>query len=155
MHRNASGGQLTSTTMATGESLKKLNVATLKSLCADLQLSYDRKIKKEELVSLLLNHQVPVDVLTPVLSRASCLEGATPTVTEVDVNDLPPFNKILYAHVSVDELPSPSFVSIYIFMIERSRQSSEDRVQNFKGLDRAVRHFDAGDVQDIQLAKVY
>lgn len=40
-------------------------------------------------------------------------------------------------------------------MVARTRTPCDDRgVQHFKGMDRAVRHFEAGDVQDIQIPQV-
>lgn len=40
-------------------------------------------------------------------------------------------------------------------MVARSRALCDDRgVQTFKGMDRAFRHFEAEDVQDIQISQV-
>ncbi|OWF47514.1 hypothetical protein KP79_PYT07581 [Mizuhopecten yessoensis] len=48
-------------------------------------------------------------------------------------------------------------------MVERSRKSVHDNVEagdegvsvkNFKGMDRAVRHFNAGDIQDMKISRI-
>ncbi|KAJ8320241.1 hypothetical protein KUTeg_001828 [Tegillarca granosa] len=46
------------------------------------------------------------------------------------------------------------FSMIYEFIVARATASG-GIVENFKGLDRAVKHFDAGDVQDILIEKCY
>ncbi|KAK3085739.1 hypothetical protein FSP39_008016 [Pinctada imbricata] len=66
---------------------------------------------------------------------------------------LPPFHKVDYVSVPIQDLPKPSFSSSYNYTIVRSREN-DTGVQNFKGLDRAVQHFDAGDIQDISLSQV-
>lgn len=68
---------------------------------------------------------------------------------------LPPFDKCNYTSVPYSQLPSPTFLAIYNLIVARSCASRPDRgVQNLKGMDRAVRHFEAGDVQDIQISQV-
>ncbi|KAK3107059.1 hypothetical protein FSP39_006038 [Pinctada imbricata] len=97
---------------------------------------------------------LPPDQITPVLEQSSNLTGLMPQI-HPESPLLPPFDKCNYSSIPYTELPTPSFVGIYHFMISRARESCQDRgVNNFKGMDRAVSHFESGDVQDIQVAMI-
>ncbi|KAJ8301035.1 hypothetical protein KUTeg_022554 [Tegillarca granosa] len=86
--------------------------------------------------------------MTPVVNQVCDTEGLLPKLKE----NLPPFNKVSYSTHAI-KIPSVSFASIYHFMILRETESGR-RVHNFRGLDRAVKHYDAGDVQNIEFAQV-
>ena len=138
------------TNMATRESLKKLPKPALQKLCIDLSIEFSG-CNKEELIGKILTCSIPVENITPVLRQDSVNEELLPT------ENLPPFNKVRYSSANVDELPCPSFLQIYNFMIVRKRgdhDGGDTSVSNFKGMDRAVRHFEAGDIQDVKLSRV-
>ena len=111
--------------------------------------------KKEKLVDLLFTNGVPALHITPVIEQNSVYTGVLPKIDGQKMDALPQFNKCNYTSVPNSQLPSPTFLAIYNFMVARSRASWPDRgVQNFKGMDRAVLYFKAGDVQDIQTSQV-
>ena len=144
--------------MASRENLKKLSKTILQKMCIDSGIDSKGK-KKEDLISLLFTSGIPQEKLTPVIdiSQCSSASGLIPFVNKDDADShmLPPFDKCIYTVVPYPNLPCPSFLSIYNYMISRSRDSCPERgVQNFKGMDRAVHHFEAGDVQNIQVSQV-
>ncbi|KAK3098503.1 hypothetical protein FSP39_020126 [Pinctada imbricata] len=140
--------------MTSRENLKKLSKSTLQKMCQDTGFDVKGK-KKGDLVDLLFMSTLPPDQITPVLEQSSNLTGLMPQI-HPESPLLPPFDKCNYSSIPYTELPTPSFVGIYHFMISRARESCQDRgVNNFKGMDRAVSHFESGDVQDIQVAMVH
>ncbi|KAK3087887.1 hypothetical protein FSP39_012065 [Pinctada imbricata] len=139
--------------MTSRENLKKLSKSTLQKMCQDTGFDVKGK-KKGDLVDLLFMSTLPPDQITPVLEQSSNLTGLMPQI-HPESPLLPPFDKCNYSSIPYTELPTPSFVGIYHFMISRARESCQDRgVNNFKGMDRAVSHFESGDVQDIQVAVI-
>lgn len=156
--REESRSSVSNNKMSSRDNLKKLNKTALQKICIDMGFDVKKK-RKEELIDFLFTSGVQSQHITPVIDQDCHHTGAWPRLDDqvhVDNTILPPFNKCNYTIVPYKELPSPSFVSIYNFMITRARASCADRgVQNFKGMDRAVRHFEAGDVQDIRIAQVY
>ena len=107
------------------------------------------------MVDLLFTNGVPVLHITPVIDQNSVFTGELPKIDGQDMDSVPPFNKYNYTSVPYSQLPSPSFLAIHNFMVARSCASCPDRgVQNFKVMDRTVRHFEAGDVQDIQILQI-
>ncbi|XP_069102284.1 uncharacterized protein [Argopecten irradians] len=134
--------------MASREHLNKLSVAVLRSLAAEYGVDVLKK-KKADLINDLISCKAPVSVLTPVVNRSTDeISIQTPVSRE---ESLPPFNQVTY--VKDAQYPVVTFSDIYDFMVARRRDSGEC-VSNFKGLDRAVKHFSAGDVNVIGTAKV-
>ncbi|XP_061190857.1 uncharacterized protein LOC133198978 [Saccostrea echinata] len=135
--------------MATRENLKKTNVSVLRSIAADLGINSKRK--KDDLICDILSSQTPAALITPVVQLSSCIN---PTDVQFKEN-LPPFNAVHYQSISEDlKPPSISFSMVYEFMITRRRQEGDQCIQNFKGLDKSVKHFDAGDVQNMCIARI-
>ena len=67
--------------------------------------------------------------------------------------NLPPFQQASYSAATPTSLPKISFQQIYHHMILRKTTDGRP-INNFKGLDRAVKHFEAGDVSQITTAQV-
>ncbi|XP_063405772.1 uncharacterized protein LOC134689734 [Mytilus trossulus] len=138
--------------MATRENLKKLSIDNLRKLATDLNIN-TTKVKKDDLVGSLLVHNVAETSLTPVraVSEATNIgPGAS------GKENLPPFLSVHYSPLPptfFDSTPKPSFACIYNFMILRSRDDGGN-VKNFKGLDRSVKHFDAGDIHEICFSRI-
>jgi len=65
--------------------------------------------------------------------------------------NIPAFHRVSYGPKDSVFLPTITFTNIYNFMCNRKVKSG-GQVGNFKGLDRAVKHMDAGDVQEISVA---
>ena len=63
-----------------------------------------------------------------------------------------PFQQASYSSATPTSLPKISFKQIYHHMIFRKTTDGRP-VNNFKGLDRAVKHFEAGDVSQIMTAQ--
>ena len=137
--------------MANRDNLNKLNVSILKSIATEHGVDVNKK-KKSDLIADILTCQAPVSALTPVVHRTSEVEAITPAFTSNIEENLPPFNKVSYLNDAYST-PIINFSQIYDFMVSRKRDSGET-VSNFKGLDRAVKHFSAGDVHIIGIAKV-
>lgn len=133
--------------MATRENLNKLNVYALRELASDCSINTEKK-RKQELINEILNCQISPSILTPVVLQASENQAIIPNTKE----NLPPFNKVSYDR-TVPLLPNISFSMIYEFIVTRTTESGTC-ANNFKGLDRAVKHYDAGDVQDIAFKQV-
>jgi hypothetical protein len=141
--------------MSTRESLKKIKVDALRKLAGDIGIDTSGQ-KKAEIISAIVTQQVPVEVLTPVTHQPVQYNtiGIAPFSFSDTNTSFPPFNKVVYkAVLQPKELPNISFSSIYNFLIARER-SGGSTVQNYKGLDRAVNHFDAGDVRNIRVIHV-
>jgi len=141
--------------MATRESLKKIKVDALRKLAGDIGIDTSGQ-KKAEIISAIVTHQVPVEALTPVTNQP--VQYNTIAIAPFSFSDtntsFPPFNKVVYkAVLQPKELPNIGFSSIYNFLIARDI-SGGSTVQNYKGLDRAVNHFDAGDVRNIRVSYV-
>ncbi|XP_063435704.1 uncharacterized protein LOC134716625 [Mytilus trossulus] len=138
--------------MATRENLKKLSIDNLRKLATDLNIN-TTKVKKDDLVGSLLVHNVAETSLTPVraVSEATNIgPGAS------GKENLPPFLSVHYSPLPpsfFDSTPKPSFATIYNFLILRSRDDGGN-VKNFKGLDRSVKHFDAGDIHEICFSRI-
>lgn len=141
------------TSMATRENLKKTNISVLRNIASDLGINSKKK-KKDDLICDILSSQAPEVSLTPVVQSISAADGAGAGAVVQFKENMPPFNAVHYEPISHNtQLPKVSFTSVYEFMITRRRQGDQS-IQNFKGLDKSVKHFDAGDVQDICLAQV-
>ncbi|OWF37014.1 hypothetical protein KP79_PYT02423 [Mizuhopecten yessoensis] len=133
--------------MANRDNLNKLGVDALKLLASENNIATEKK-KKSELVSQLLDAQAPVSALTPVLSQVSGVLAVSPNIKE----NLPPFNQVTYGS-DLTQLPTIKFNDIYEFMILHPTDSGSS-VKNFRGLDRATKHYDAGDVQEVSIVQV-
>ncbi|KAJ8305510.1 hypothetical protein KUTeg_016055, partial [Tegillarca granosa] len=133
--------------MASRENLNKLRINELKQLANEFHIDTFKK-RKHDIVNELLNCQISPSLLTPVVLQTSESVAITPNTKE----NLPPFNKVSY-YKNVSRLPRISFSMIYEFIVARATASG-GIVKNFKGLDRAVKHFDAGDVQGIVFAQI-
>ncbi|XP_078339029.1 uncharacterized protein LOC111113595 [Crassostrea virginica] len=137
--------------MATRENLKKTNVSILKTIAKDLGIDSKKK-KKDDLICDILANSTNTAALSPVVEVFS---SSDPALTQFKEN-LPPFNKASYQLLGPSndvKPPALSFSSLYEFMISRTRQGGQS-VQNFKGLDKSLKHFDAGDVQELSIAKI-
>ncbi|XP_048739740.2 uncharacterized protein LOC125654037 [Ostrea edulis] len=132
--------------MATRGHLKKLRVGALKELAKDLSINITKK-GKDELIREILDAQVPVSSLTPVVFRSQ-----NETIFPEAKENLPPFNSVSYQK-SLPMGLKISFSTIYEFMISR-RTESGNNINNFNGMDRAVKHYDAGDVREVSSAQV-
>nr|XP_022300882.1 uncharacterized protein LOC111109087 [Crassostrea virginica] len=137
--------------MATREGLKKTNISVLRALAADLGIDAKKK-KKDDLICDIITSQTPTDCLTPVVNIAN-----PDTTDPIDLQfkeNLPPFNVPHYCLLK--EFPNPpliTFTDVYDFMVIRRRTGGQS-AQNFKGLDKSVKHFDAGDIQEICMARI-
>lgn len=139
------------TSMATRENLKKTNINVLRNIASELGINSKKK-KKDDLIWDILSSQAPEVALTPVVQSLSAVDGAGAGVQFKE--NMPPFNAVHYEPISNNNhLLKVSFTSVYEFMITRRRQGDQT-IQNFKGLDKSVKHFDAGDVQDICFANL-
>ena len=137
--------------MTNRDNLNRLNVSILKSIATEHGVDVNKK-KKADIIADILTCQAPVSALTPVVHRTSEIEAITPASTTGNIEEnLPPFNKVSYLNDAYSTHVI-NFSQIYDFMVSRKRDSGES-VSNFKGLDRAVKHFSA-DVHIIGIAKV-
>uniref|UniRef100_A0A8W8NR40 YqaJ viral recombinase domain-containing protein n=1 Tax=Magallana gigas TaxID=29159 RepID=A0A8W8NR40_MAGGI len=138
--------------MATRGNLKKTNISVLRNIASDLGINSKKK-KKDDLICDILSSQAPEVSLTPVDQSISAVDGAGAGAVVQFKENLPPFNAVHSEPISHNtQLSKVSFTSVYEFMITRRRHGDQS-IQNFKGLDKSVKHFDAGDVQDICLAQ--
>ena len=136
--------------MATRKNLKKTNVSILKTIAKDLGI--DSKKKKDDLICDILANSTNTDALSPVVEVFS---SSDPTLTQFKENLLL-FNKASYQLLGPSndvKPPALSFSSLYEFMISRKRQGGQS-VKNFKGLDKSLKHFDAGDIHELSIANV-
>lgn len=139
------------TSMATREHLKKTNISILKKIATDLGIDIKKK-KKDDLICDIIVNSTSIDSLCPIVEVFSPID---PLLTQFKEN-LPPFNKATYQLLGPSNNvhpPTLSFSSLYEFMISRTRQGGQS-VQNFKGLDKSLKHFDAGDIQELSIANV-
>lgn len=137
--------------MATRENLKKTNISILKKIATDLGIDIKKK-KKDDLICDILVNSTSIDSLCPIVEVFSPID---PILTQFKEN-LPPFNKATYQLLGPSNNvhpPTLSFSSLYEFMISRTSQGGQS-VQNFKGLDKSLKHFDAGDIQELSIANV-
>lgn len=134
--------------MTKRENLNKLKVNDLRNLAVDVGIDVKRK-KKEEIIQELLLSQTETSILTPIVEK-DALES--PLVGSFQ-DSLPPFNVVAYESPGYSSIPTITFSDIYSYMIERPTTYG-GTASNFKGLDRSVKHFEAGDVQDIKVSKV-
>ena len=137
--------------MTNRDNLNKLNVNILKSIASEHGVYVEKK-KKADLIADILTCQAPVSALTPVVHRTSEIEAIIPILSGESKEYLPPFNKVTYCKDAFT-FPNINFSQIYDFMVSRKRERG-DAVNNFKGLDRAVKHYSAGDISIIGTAKV-
>lgn len=79
----------------------------------------------------------------PIKYQAASSVGIKPEVP--GHGNLPPVQSTAYSLVTPTSLPKISFQQIYHMMILRHTEEGKE-VRNFKGLDRAVKHFEAGDI---------
>lgn len=141
--------------MATRESLKKLSIDTLRKLAEELEID-TKKVKKADLIGILLMHNVEEVNLTPVRAASEAVDIVQTASRSSGNENLPPFLSVHYLPLPptfFETTPKPSFSNIYNFMILRSRDDGGS-VQNFKGLDKSMKHFDAGDIQEICFSRV-
>ena len=68
--------------------------------------------------------------------------------------NLLPFQQASYSAATPTSLPKISFQQIYHHMILR-KTTNWRQLNNFEGLDRAVKHFEAGDVSQIITAQAW
>lgn len=133
--------------MAERESLKKLKISSLRNLHTEHGIHICKK--KKDLIQELLLCQTPTSVLTSIIQQSSA---------EVSLNlpfeeSLPPFHAVTYDCLDQSHIPTLTFSDIYSFIIERPT-SHGIAVKNFKGLNKSIKHFEAGDVQDIRVSEV-
>lgn len=83
--------------------------------------------------------------MTPIIQQAAA-EGS---LTLPFQDSLPPFHAVTYDYLDQNYIPTLTFS----FIIERPT-SQGIAVKNFKGLHKSIKHFEAGDVQDIRVSKV-
>lgn len=104
--------------------------------------------KREELVDLFFTS----GILTQNITLIIVLTGLFPTV-DMQGHQLPLFMKCTYVTVTNTQLPSRRFFGIPQFYgCTNLSLVWWQRSTNFKGIDRAVRHFEAGDMQDIHIS---
>lgn len=68
-------------------------------------------------------------------------------------DSLTPFTVVVYDRPDLVSLLSITFSDIYSFIIERPKPYG-GRATHFKGLDKSVQHFEAGEVQNIRMSQV-
>ncbi|XP_069106379.1 uncharacterized protein [Argopecten irradians] len=74
----------------------------------------------------------------------------------------PPYNSVAYASIFQSKVPNINFQVIYDFMVNRKRPVGESgdgchqltSVKSYRSMDRAVAHYQAGDVQQIKFVEV-
>ena len=79
----------------------------------------------------------------PIQLKTSASEGVIPDIPGHENQNLPPLHFVSYSAISADVRPTVSFQEIYKHMILRQTRSGKPFV-NHKGLDKAVKHFEAG-----------
>lgn len=87
----------------------------------------------------------------PIKYQATTLDGIIPDIPGHE--NLPPLQLASYSAIPPNSLPKISFQQIYHHMILRRTVDGKE-VNNYKGLDRAVKHFEAGDISQIVAAQV-
>lgn len=87
----------------------------------------------------------------PIKYQATTLDGIIPDIPGHE--NLPPLQLASYSAIPPNSLPKISFQQIYHHMILRRTVDGKE-VHNYKGLDRAVKHFEAGDISQIVAAQV-
>ena len=120
--------------MASRESLKKLKKDSLHRLATDLGLDCMKK-KKDDIINEILNLNAPLQY-----------EGGS-------LSSDPHFTQAKYVPLDTHLLPDLPFSAIVRFMVDRCIGQNQP-TQNFRGLDRASKHYEAGDVRDIEMAMV-
>lgn len=114
-YKNFREASVINNNMASRDNLKKVNKRTHQKMCTDIGLDATGK-KKEELVDLLFTNGIPTQNITPVIDQHTSHTGVFPIV-DMQGHQLPPFIKCTYVTVPYIQLPSPSFVAIYNFMV--------------------------------------
>lgn len=120
-------------TMALRDKLKKLNKTALQKMCIHIGLDIERK-RKEELNDFPFTSGVPTQHVTTVIDQDCHYTGMLPKLddqVQVDKTIFPPFNKCNYATVRYTQLPIPSIVSIYNFIVTRACAGRGWGIQNF------------------------
>ena len=87
----------------------------------------------------------------PIKFKMSASEGVIPDIPGHE--NLPPLHFVSYSAISADVRPTVSFQEIYKHMILRQTRSGK-AIDNHKGLDKAVKHFETGDLSQIMTAQV-
>ena len=87
----------------------------------------------------------------PIKFKTSASEGVIPDIPGHE--NLPPLHFVSYSAISADVRPTVSFQEIYKHMILRQTRSGK-AIDNHKGLDKAVKHFETGDLSQIMTAQV-
>ncbi|XP_069128809.1 uncharacterized protein [Argopecten irradians] len=128
--------------MATRESLNRVPFSHLKSIAVEKNIDVKKK-KKEGIINSILETQAPEEALTPTCSTSS---------NQLKEN-LPPFNAPCYVKTQPRQIKI-TFASIYSFMIVRTCCDKDTSVNNYKGLDRAMQHYDANDLKDICFSEI-
>ncbi|XP_062619907.1 uncharacterized protein LOC134281464 [Saccostrea cucullata] len=103
----------------------------------------------------ILNSQKRKNINTPMTEiplklKMSPSEGVIPEIQGHE--NLPPLHLASYSALSSDGTPTLFFKEIYLHMVLRLTKDGE-RVNNYKGLDKAVKHFEAGDLSQIMTAQ--
>ncbi|XP_069106762.1 uncharacterized protein [Argopecten irradians] len=127
--------------MATRESLNRVPFSHLKIIAVEKNKDVKKK-RKEDIINSILETQAPEEALTPTCSTSS---------NQLKKN-LPPFNSPCYVKTQPRQIKI-TFASIYSFMIVRKCCDKDTSVNNYKGLDRAMQHYDANDLKDICLTE--
>ncbi|XP_061195755.1 uncharacterized protein LOC133203981 [Saccostrea echinata] len=107
---------------------------------ATREISKDPKRKKKEVLQ-----EVPIKYF------ASSLEGVVPDIPGHE--NLPPLQLASYITVTPTFMPQISFQQIYQHMILRKTTDGKE-VNNHRGLDRAIKHFEAGDISQVMIAQI-
>ena len=117
------------------------SVFTLTTKMANREVLNTQKRKK----SNVLMAEIPIKLKT------SASDGVIPDIPGHE--NLPPLHLASYSAISADVPPTVSFQEIYKHMILRLTRSGKP-IDNHKGLDKAVKHFEAGDLSQIMTAQV-
>ena len=87
----------------------------------------------------------------PIKFKISGSEGVIPEITGHE--NLPPLHLASYWAISADVPSTVSFYEIYKHTILRQTRSGK-AIDNHKGLDKAVKHFETGDLSQIMTAQI-
>ena len=82
----------------------------------------------------IINQNDPIDAMTPMKSGKI----------------LPQYDLVKYQFAEKSDVPNITFSDIYQHMVMR-KTYKDSQINNVKGMDRAVRHYDAGDVGNIYI----
>ena len=124
----------------------------LLKICDDIGIDVKGK-KTEELVNLLFTNGVPGLHVTPVVNQNSVFTGVLPKKTARTWMHCPLLINVTTPVCLILNFPVQHFWLLTTLLLLDPVLHARG-VQNFKGMDRAIRYFEAGDVQDIQISQV-